>query len=99
MKILTVILALSMSSVVMANGFQLNISGQTSVGTYGASYTSTGPLYVHKMILNDTQEAMQSGKISAFLAEQIKEVQALDSELSVNEAIEILAISATEALN
>lgn len=98
MKILAAVLALTISTGVMAHGFQLNVSGLTTFSTIDSTAQTSGNVYKAQVLLNDTQEAMQSGKISVFLAQQIKEVQSVDSEVSEFEAIEILAAEATEIL-
>lgn len=93
MKVLTVLLALSVSSTIMASeeyGALWNISASSGDSTFATSDSNV----FAKVLLNDTQEAMQSGKISVLLAQKIREIQAQDSEVSVLEAIEILAAEA-----
>ena len=49
------------------------------------------------LVLNDSQEYFQSGRLSAFLAQKVSEVQA-ESELSVEEAVDALVTDAESIL-
>lgn len=45
-------------------------------------------------VLEDSQKYMQSGEVTAYLSQKIKEVQDLDSSLSADEALDALVASA-----
>lgn len=65
------------------------------------SMTTTYPNAFDKeaaQIINDSQELMQTGNITAFLLEKIRIVQAKDSSLSDSEALDILLSVSSEVL-
>lgn len=100
MKVLSALFILA-ATINTSQAIELNASEVSTIATLAptaGTTASTSPRYKAQLVLNDAQEAMQSGKISVFLAQQIKAVQALDAEVSVYDAIEILAIDATEVL-
>lgn len=49
-------------------------------------------------VIADAQDYIQSGKISSFLGQKIKEVQASDTSLSAEEVLDVLTASAAEVL-
>lgn len=51
------------------------------------------------LVLNDSQEFFQSGKLSAFLSQKVSEVQAEITDASVEEAIDLLVNEAEGILN
>lgn len=73
----------------------------TGASPYLSSATTTGPLPEKQaeIILNDSQEFFQTGKLSSFLAQKIMEVQAVDQSASEQDAVDILVGVAEKILN
>lgn len=49
--------------------------------------------------INDAQEAMQTGKVSDFLSQKMREVKTSNRELSDSQALELLVTDAVKILN
>lgn len=80
------------------------ISGSLGASTIGGMTTSGKEceIIVCKealQVLNDGQNYIQSGKMSAFLAEKIKNIQSVNVELSDEEALDALIQDAESILN
>jgi hypothetical protein len=92
-----------LSVFVTANSFGASLNDASAVTTilpYATSATTvTLPKLQAAIVLNDAQEAMQSGKVSTFLAQKIKDVQTSNSTMSESDALEIVIADAQEILN
>lgn len=90
MKISAMILALTLSANVIASEIN-DLSAFTTGSTLLYSATISGEFNkaqaVH--VINDSQEYFQSGKLSAFLAQKVSEVQA-EKDVSIDEAVDFL---------
>lgn len=91
-----------LSLVVSANVFAYSLADSTALTTalpLVSSLASSGGLQKAEAagILNDAQEYMQSGRVSAFLAQKITETQALHAGASEVEALDML-INDAEAI-
>jgi hypothetical protein len=69
------------------------------VGTLSTIYgpdcvVGQGPCKEAVQVIADAQDYMQSGKVSTFLGQKIKEIQTSDSSLSAEEALDVLTASA-----
>lgn len=53
-----------------------------------------GPCKAAVQVLEDSQKYMQSGEVTAYLSQKIKEVQESDSSLSADEALDALVAGA-----
>lgn len=95
MKATIAILALAVSANVMAYSIT-DSTVLTSATPLLSSATTSGELQKAQAaaIINDSQEYFQSGKLSAFLAQKVAEVQA-QSELSIDEAVDALVDDAS----
>lgn len=81
--------------VLSANVFAYSLRDSTVLTTAApilssASSSGTLPDKQAAMVLNDSQEFFQSGKLSVFLSQKIKETQAIDAEVSQEEALDLL---------
>jgi hypothetical protein len=90
MKLSIALLTLAVSANVMAYSIT-DSTVLTSATPLLSSATTSGELQKAQAaaIINDSQEYFQSGKLSAFLAQKVSEVQT-ESELSVDEAVDAL---------
>ncbi|MFA6237689.1 MAG: hypothetical protein WC635_10215 [Bacteriovorax sp.] len=83
------------------NVFSASIVGTTLLPTQTLALSSVSTAGdVHKeanQVINDSQELIQSGKMSAFLAQKIQEIRSLDSTVSDSEALDAL-ISVSEMI-
>lgn len=99
MKILIAIISIFAT----ANSFAASLNDSSAVTTvlpYATSATTvTLPKLQAAIVLNDAQEAMQSGKISTFLAQKIKDIQSSNSTMSESDALEVVIADAQEILN
>ncbi len=91
-----------LSLVISANVFAYSITDSTvltSASPLLSSATTSGGLEKAQanIVLNDAQELMQSGKVSAFLAQKIKDAQEINTGASEAEALEML-INEAEAI-
>lgn len=94
MKTTITLLALALSANVMA--YSITDSTVLTSATPILSSATTSGGFAEKqaaLVLNDSQEYFQSGRLSAFLAQKVSEIQA-QSDLSVEEAIDVLVIDA-----
>jgi hypothetical protein len=100
MKTATALLSLTLTMNVFAASLQ-DATLVTSILPYGSTaISSTGiPKLQAAIILNDAQEVMQSGQVSTFLAQKIKDAQILDESLSESEALEVVIAEAKAILN
>ena len=93
-----------LSLVVSANVFAFSI-GYSTVGTVITPAISTAgiqgdlPKLQANAVLSDTQEMLQTGVASLFLSQKIRETQALNNDISEEEALDILIESAQEILS
>ena len=73
----------------------------TSAGPMLSSVTTSGslPEKQAQMVLNDAQELIQDGKMTAFLNQKIKDIQALNADTSESEALDMLIEQAENILN
>lgn len=73
----------------------------TTVASLGVTTTFQDdiPKMEAKQVLNDAQEAFQSGKISALLGQKLNNILAGNAELSEDEALEVVIKNAEKALN
>lgn len=102
MKTTLAILSLIVSANVFASDVAYSLADSSVITTAGpmlSSATTSGtlPEKQAKMVLNDAQELIQNGKMSAFLNQKIKDVQALHDDASQAEALDLL-ISQAEAI-
>ena len=95
-----------LSLVITANVFASEVayssadsSVLTTAGPMLSSATTSGsiPEKQARMLLNDAQDLIQDGKMSAFLNQKIKEIQAQDTDASESDALDLL-INQAEAL-
>ena len=95
-----------LSLVITANVFASEVayssadsSVLTTAGPMLSSATTSGsiPEKQARMLLNDAQDLIQDGKMSAFLNQKIKEIQAQDADASESDALDLL-INQAEAL-
>jgi len=63
-----------------------------------SSWTSEDSKTEATQVINDSQEFMQSGVISVFLNQKINEIQNLDQDLSLEDAIDLIVDSAKAKL-
>jgi hypothetical protein len=91
-----VLLALSFS-VISTQVHALEITGgavviatSAAAGYFSTVMSLSGNKEEVRLIINDTQDYIQSGTTSAFLQNKILEIQATDSDLSNDDAIELL---------
>ena len=100
MKSTIALIALALS----ANVFAYSVTDSTvltSASPFLSSVTTSGGFEKAQanIILNDAQEYMQSGRVSAFLAQKISEAQSANEGASEVEALEILINNAEAILN
>lgn len=91
-----------LSLVVSANVFAYSIADSTVITSASpllSTMTTSGtvPEKQAAMVLNDSQEFIQSGKMSAFLGQKIKDAQAVNAGASAEEALDML-INEAESL-
>ena len=90
MKKLIAIATLALS----VNAFSASFVGTTLLPTQSlalSSVSTSGNVQKEAaQVLNDSQELIQSGKMSAFLSQKIKDIQAQDSSVSDSEALDAL---------
>ncbi|MBC7429326.1 MAG: hypothetical protein H7336_11980 [Bacteriovorax sp.] len=91
-----------LSLVISANVFAYSVADSTVLASASpmlSSATTSGTLPDKQaaLILNDAQDLIQDGKMSSFLNQKIKEVQALHIETSESEALDLL-ISQAESI-
>lgn len=100
MKVSIAILSLVLSANVMAYSI-VDSSVLTSATPLLTTATTSGGLADKQaaLILNDSQEFFQSGRLSSFLAQKVSEVQAEISDASVEEAVDLLVNEAVSILN
>lgn len=97
MKATIALLALALSANVMAYSITDSTVLTSATPLLSSATTSGGLEKVQAAaILNDSQEFFQSGKLSAFLAQKVSEVQS-ENEVSVEEAVDLL-VNAAEAI-
>ncbi len=102
MKTTLAILSLIISANVFASDIAYSVADSSVLTTAGpmlSSATTSGTLpdKQAQMVLNDAQDLIQDGKMSAFLNQKIKEIQALHSDASEAEALDLL-IGQAEAI-
>ena len=98
MKLSIALLTFALSANVMA--YSITDSTVLTSATPLLSSATTSGGFAEKqaaLVLNDSQEYFQSGRLSAFLAQKVSEVQA-ESELSVEEAVDALVTDAESIL-
>ena len=93
-----------LSLVISANVFAYSVADSsvlTSAAPMLSSATSSGSgtQKLAALILNDAQELIQYGKMSSFLNQKIKEIQATHTDASQSEALDLLINQAEAALN
>jgi hypothetical protein len=89
MKIAIILLSLSIATSTFANSVTDGVV-LTSMAPTLSSFTTFGETEFNaRKIMNDAQELIQSGEMSAFLGQKIKEVQEA-KELSESEALDYL---------
>lgn len=102
MKTLLMSLILLASFNSMANQRTTEGTALVTSGPFMLSHTSTTGHKIRKMeavaVINDAQEAMQSGKISVLLGMKINETMNANLELSEVEALELVIESAESIL-
>ncbi len=100
MKASIALLTLVLSSNVMAYSIT-DSTVLTSATPLLSSATTSGGLAQKQaaLVLNDSQEFFQSGRLSSFLAQKVSEVQAEISDASVEEAVDLLVNEAASTLN
>lgn len=83
------------------NTFAASFVGTTLLPTESLALTtaasSGNPQKQAALIINDTQEYMQSGVMTPFLSQKIKDIQAQDSSVSDQEALDAL-VSVSEQI-
>ena len=81
------------------NSFAASFVGTTLLPTQSLALssvsTSGGMQKEAAQVINDSQELIQSGKMSAFLSQKIKDIQAQDASVSDQDALDAL-ISVSE---
>jgi hypothetical protein len=88
MKKLIAIATLALS----VNAFSASFVGTTLLPTQSLTSVSTSGNVQNEaaQVINDSQELIQSGKMTAFLGQKIKDIQAQDSSVSDSEALDAL---------
>lgn len=83
------------------NAFSASFIGTTLLPTQllaiSSVATSGNPQKEAAQVINDSQEYIQSGNITAFLAQKISDIQAQDSSVSESESVDAL-ISVSEQI-
>lgn len=100
MKTTIALLTIVLSANVMA--YSITDSTVLTSATPLLSSATTSGGFAEKqaaLVLNDSQEFFQSGKLSAFLAQKVSEVQSEVSDASVEEAVDLLVNEAESILN
>jgi hypothetical protein len=100
MKITIAILSL----VVSANVFAYSLADSTVITSATpllSSATTSGAFNAKQaaLVLNDTQAFIQTGKMSAFLSQKVKDAQAVNKGASAEEALDMLINEAEALLN
>jgi hypothetical protein len=88
-----------LSLVISANVFAYSLGDSsvlTSASPMLSSATTSGtiPEKLAAKLLNDAQDLIQNGKMSAFLNQKIKEVQTLHADTSESDALDLLIAQA-----
>lgn len=99
MKTTIALLTIVLSANVMA--YSITDSTVLTSATPLLSSATTSGGFAEKqaaLVLNDSQEFFQSGKLSAFLAQKVSEVQSEVSDASVEEAVDLLVNEAESIL-
>jgi hypothetical protein len=96
LTILSLVLSANVSAYSLADSSVLTsatplLSSATTSGAFNAKQAA--------LVLNDTQEFIQSGKMSAFLGQKIKDAQALNEGASQEDALDMLINEAEALLN
>lgn len=100
MKFTIALLALVISANVTAKAVGHATAITSVIPMLSSSAVSGGlPKLQANAILEDTQEMLQTGTASAFLSQKIRETQALNNDISEEEALDILIESAQEILS
>jgi hypothetical protein len=86
MKKLIAIATLALS----VNAFSASFVGTTLLPTQSLALSSVSTSKEAAQVINDSQELIQSGKMTAFLGQKIKDIQAQDSSVSDSEALDAL---------
>lgn len=95
MKMAITLLALTLSLNTMANSINHTIAVTVVLPLYSSSTTSGElPDKQAALVINDSQEFFQSGKMSSLLTQKVSEVQAKMPELSLDEAVDVLVEAA-----
>ena len=94
----------TLSLLLSVNAFAYSLADSTVLTTASpllTSVTSSGGLEKAQanIVLNDAQELMQSGKMSVFLSQKIREVQNANAGSSEEEALDVLINTAESLLN
>lgn len=99
MKKLIAIATLALS----VNAFSASFVGTTLLPTQSlalSSVSTSGNVQKEAaQVINDSQELIQSGKMTAFLSEKIKNIQAQDAAVSDSEALDALISVSEQILN
>jgi hypothetical protein len=93
MKGLLIASALILST---SSAFAIQITGATTLAP--TLSTSVEKKILADAIVNDTQEFIQTGKMSALLAQKVSELKEIESSLSTEDALDALIDSAAEIL-
>lgn len=104
MKTTLAILSLILSANVLASDVAYSSADSSVLTTAGpmlSSATTSGtlPEKQAQMVLNDAQDFMQDGQMTAFLSQKIKEVQELNKDASQSEALDLLIAEADSILS
>lgn len=85
------------------NAFSASFVGTTLIPTQSlalSSVSTSGNIQKEAaQVVNDSQELIQSGKMTAFLSQKIKDIQASDSSVSDSEALDALLSVSEQILN
>ncbi len=97
MKKLIAVMALALS----VNTFAASFVGTTLIPSESLALSSAAssgnPKQEAALIINDSQEYMQSGIMTSFLTQKIKDIQAQDSSVSDQDALDAL-VSVSEQI-
>ncbi|MBC7714913.1 MAG: hypothetical protein H7177_16315 [Rhizobacter sp.] len=92
-----------LSLVISANVFAYSLADSTVLTTASpmlSSATTSGtlPQKQAQQVINDAQDLIQDGKMSAFLNQKIKEIQAVHADASEADALDLLINQAESVL-
>ena len=86
-----------LSLVLSVSAFQTALASSTVEPSF--SRLVVNPKTQANLVINDSQQALNTGIVSLFLSEKIQEIQDQNEDISESEALDILLESALETLS